>query len=237
MTISIEIPGASFTKYFDRAKLPYLSQAVGYYLLGADAASTTKNLVPGSEYPTASVVGSPAYGAGYAEVTGTTSRINGGFTSTTSAFTHIAVATAPWASGDRGSYCGYGVLINAEYMHSAIAMEQAKQYFNYSNSGAVVSPSIDYTQGNSFALVAMTNDLSTIKGYVRTGSAMLNTSAAAAGTPRAGEQFKIGLNYGYGTPVKIAAVATFNVALTQSQIEEVYAYLKPLLAKRGVAVL
>ena len=238
MTVSIRIQGASFSKFgdIDPSAAPFIEDARGFYLLGGSEAESIKNRVPDSAYPTATKIGTPVYGAGYARVTcAETNGFNAGFNFNQQVHTHVIVA-ARQGSANR-LLTGYWKqsIPNAE---AAIGFGSSLNTVeNYMDSSSRASVSFNPSIGQ-FEFMATSYDGTNAKAYVHNGTSLLSGSSAyVAGAVDTTAPFLIGAS-GVGTgEFDAAAVMTFKRALSSTELGELYAYLKELMNIRGVGVL
>lgn len=238
MTVSIRIQGASFTKFvdIDPSAAPYILDARGFYLLGGNSTESLKNRVPNSPNPTATAIGSPVYGTGYARLTCTeVNGINSGFNFSSQKHTHIVVAARQ--NGLNRILAGYW---KQSTTNNEAALGFSSTYDNLTNymdasprASQPFNPSI-----GQFTFMATTYDGTNAKAYAHNGSSLLVTSSAyAAGAIDTTAPFLIGAS-GIGTgEFDAAAVMTFNKALTASELGELYSYFKQLLPLRGLQLL
>jgi hypothetical protein len=238
MTVSIRIQGASFSKFgdIDPSAAPHIADARAFYLLGGDAAESLKNRVPNSPNPTASAIGTPTYGNGYARLTCTeTNGIDSGFTFSSQQHTHIIVAARQNASNR---------LLAGYWKASATKTEAAIGFSNtfdklvaYMDSSPRAEQPFAPVIGQ-FAFMATTYDGTNAKAYAHNGSSLLSTSAVyAAGALDTAAPFLVGAS-GVGTgEFDAAAVMTFNSALSSTELGELYNYFKQLMPLRQVPML
>lgn len=238
MTVSIRIQGASFSKFgdIDPSAAPFIGDARGFYLLGGSEAESIKNRVPDSAYPTATKIGTPTYGEGFARLTcAETNGIKGGFNFNSQSHTHVVIA-AKQSSANR---------IMAGYWKQSATNAEAAIGFgadfvsvaNYMDGSQRATQAFAPAIGQ-FAFMATSYDGTNAKAYAHNGSSLLATSEAyTAGAVDTTAPFLIGAS-GVGTSeFNAAAVMTFKRALSSTELGELYAYLKQLMNIRGVGVL
>lgn len=227
MTFSTKITDANFTKYVT-ALPPHLELAQMFLLLGTDAASSRKNYAGAKQ--DATVVGTPTYGTGFATLSALANGFEAPMAGSKSPFTHIAVVK-PFAFANSG-YCGNWV--------------QTAGVANLLNkaSSTLLKLAVDGNQrvevamaGAGFQFIAGSHDLTTAKVYCAANGVLNSGSLAFSGNTATAAKFRIGAN-GYGSEGNFdaAAVMTFNTALTDQQVADIYGYLKTLLSLRGISV-
>lgn len=230
MGITIKIPGATFAKFVDR-EVPSISLATGYWLFGTDSASSFTNLAPNAPAATPTVTGTPVYGNGFVQLN-PDNWFNSGITPTATAdYTYIVVSDF----ARTGAICGtWHSGISPHMIHSfgagvSHATAGGSSYATTNNraAGAIHFAAVTRkSSGRATYLADAVNGLvkTTAPDYV--GGAT-NTFACAPG--------------GFGntadkTNTKYAACMLFPTALTDTQVADIYGYMKWKLAKRGVAV-
>jgi len=234
MGISVQIKGASFTNFIDQ-QLPYAELAKGFWLFGGNGASTANNLAPNADVPTATIVGAPVYGAGYAELTADDYLDTGVVIDTSAAFTMISVASI--ATNIRQPLCGnWHSGINDTMLDRSPDLRFATR-----GSGSGVAPIVnaDYNKSMFHAGVKGAG-VSTM--YLKTAAGMQVSTGTPGFNVVAPNNYRIGPTGGLGLQTSAdvqrhSANLLFDVALTEQQIEEIYAYLAYQLPKRGVVLL
>lgn len=230
MTLSLKIPGASFTKFFDYAHIPYVENAQALFFLGTDAASSCANQIEGSAYPTASVIGTPVYGAGFATISGANG-FDADFTGGNAPLTMICT------HGSTTSTCGLVGFADGTTNKSLIYTVGANAM--YANQDATVR-----LNGSAFTLPAGKHALSAYtfdgsNGYLRRAISRVMTtiSGAYSSTGAAVKPFRVGASgVGPANTGPISSAAVFNRALTEAEILNVYDYLSLRLAARGITL-
>jgi hypothetical protein len=225
MTLALKIPGASFSKYAARVKMPLLDIANTYYLFGADADASRTNLVPGAANPLGTVIGAPTFHDGYAAFT-SANGINA-LTTGGSPFTHIGVLRMTAGGWGFGNWSAGGNFLYGA-TDGLIKVAVAGNIRTTLGSGPIL--------GQGFQLVAGTYDGTTAVAYVFNNDILTTAAAAFVEGATTNYALKFG-GHEYSThSFDMAAGLSFPTALTQSQIEEVYDYLKQLLPTRGVTM-
>lgn len=224
MTFSVKISGATFTKYAAQV-VPHYDLLKMFLLLGTSDALSKRNFVGAKA--DATVMGTPSYATGYATLSTGANGFEGPMAAGDTPFTHMAVVEL--MSTASGSYCGQwegSNTANLLYRNSGnlnLAVESSPR--------AVVAMS-----AAGFNFIAGSHDGTTANVYVGSAGSLTKVSATYSGTTLKSSKFRIGNNgYGSGT-FKAAAVMTAEAALSDAQILAEYAYLKILLATRGVTV-
>lgn len=231
MSLSIRIPDANFTYNIGSLTLPNRTGLIGEWLLGGSHAESVKNRAGGANM---TVVGSPVYGAGYAEIrsgggpgsvgfeTGIAPPNNGTIISVIQKVTGLPV----FLSTD-GSYTGF---LNTPGGLPAL--------FN-SNSGAPPNiPALPAPTSTKFVFYAGQLPLGG-RGVIwgAAGGALTSVEALVNGSAsRPVNTFKMGTtiaNGGAGVANE-AYAAIFNRVLTNQEIADAYASLKAFLPTRGL---
>lgn len=221
---------ASFPKFTRRLALPYLEDALGFFLFGGSAAESIKNRQPDSTV-TGSVVGTPTYSTGYATV----SHANGfkaGYIGG-KPYTHLIVAKR--GTGNDG-LIGHWTPESNPIGTADLLFVQAGS-LTHAVDGTSRGGSFSVSALTGFTLFASSYDGAVSRLYAHNGTSLLSGSGAyvsAAGQPIS--ELRIGASAYGGVNFDVAAAASFDRALTGAEIEEIYAHLKPLLAARGVTV-
>lgn len=225
MSLTLKVSDATFTKYVSSLP-PYLSICKAFLLPGTSEALSLRNYA-NSAAP-ASVIGTPTYGAGYANCSSHDNGFSVPAVVNASPFTHIVVA-ANTTSGICGNWVQAGPTNNLLFHAStdvAIGIDGSAK----SRTPMTGTPAYRFIAGSDSGTVA--------KVYCHDGSSLVAgdpvTHTAASGTTSA---FKVGgSGFSTTTPFQVAAAMTFQQVLTSAQILEIYTYLKALLATRGIAV-
>lgn len=233
---SITLVGQNFTKRVGRVKLPYIDQVVGYYLFGANAASSLPNLAYGASQNLAEI-STPTYGAGYAEITSTKGFDTGLLLDTP--FTQIVVAqhtvaTTAMAMYGRGSANG----------------DNFVDMLRFNNTNGQIDGWPDGTQQQAMNVVDVTSFRLMAQTWGGTGTrhclytlegtnlitSMSSVNVAKTTTPT--HTLKFGTGYVSGAPVmRVATGVLAAKVLTPQQIYEMGIYLRALLATRGITML
>ncbi len=236
MTISITIPGASFTNYVSNVELPYIEDAVSFQLYGVDAASSVLNR---THNPTANatLVGNPTYAANYA-TTSYTAGFDTGYLLDTP-FTQVYIGrSASGGNSPIGRAPGGEAFVNMIQVISGAPNFTMRTWPNGVSGAALYPPASDMTQfltlgsrwggtgtGSSiFYINASGLQLSTDSDVTKTVTPTLNLRVGAGGNGTVGTW-------------DVAATAFYGRVLTDTELREVHAYLKGLLAYRGVTIL
>lgn len=234
MTISITIPGVTFTKFVSKVMLPYMESALAFNLYGGDAASSCLNRVVGSTI-NATVIGAPVYSPGYALCR----NVNNGFDLgqlMDQPYTQIAVVQKTTGLANTPIFCrGAG---NPDNFKSQLLLTGAAGLQEWPNGegGQTAAGRNDAAfQLIGAAWKAGEKD----KAFLHTG-ATLTESVSSVNTVQvvqAVNNLRVGSGWydadGY---FRVAATVNYSRVLTAAEILEVYAYLKPLLASRGVVI-
>lgn len=245
MSLTIKLAGATFTKFVD-SEVPYLDQATGFWLFGGDQASSIKNLAPNGTVLNASVVGTgaPVYGKGLVQMSmtgATASALDSGITlSPAHPFTYIVV-------GDLIADANYNARTLAGTWHSGIngsdifqgnASPGATVSGAFSGGNVISAPASTLSPGK-IGFAASTSSAAGRAIYTHDGTAMQATTAAALPSPTA-NTFRVGpfgsRSTNSSVTARYCAAMLFQTVLTQTQLTDIYGYLKWKLAKRGVAV-
>lgn len=229
MTVSITIPNVSFSKFVSNVLLPYIDEAKAFYLYGDNFTSSSVNRALNPESTTATAVGNPTYSEGYAMVGG-----NNGFDLgyvNDSPFTYLAIA-------DLIGGTGTGIMgdwsTSTEATRTMIST-QTSTSFNIAVGGN--NRIGRQVPNNGFTLYGGSFSGTRVSAFYHNGTSLdlmgvnYTNSDVRTGNLRVGAQ-----NY-RDVDFKIAAAVAFERVLSSEEIVEVYAYLKGLLATRGVAVL
>jgi hypothetical protein len=236
-TQSIKIAGASFSKHVSKLKLPYIDLASGYYLFGTDAAHSLDNLAYGASIDL-TAISSPTYGTGYATVGGANGFDTGLLLDTP--YTQIAVGKIVTAGttvdifGRGGGADGFVGMLRLRDVASPTVD-------TWPNGAQNVG--LDNLQSSSFLFLgARWGGTGTFPGvFAHNGTTLQVTDATTTLTKTVTPttNLRIGTTYisAVGATVRVAAIALFPSVLTNSQISEIYTYLKALLATRSVTVL
>lgn len=231
MTISIVVPGATFTKFSRITKLPFIDDVTGYFLLGGSAAESLKNRAIGATGAPA-LVGAPSFdSAGY----GTLSYSNGidvGFKHGRP-YTHLVIARR--GTGDNGLIGAWTPGGNPSGSLNLLFVQ-----------GGLLTHAVDGTsRGGSFSVAALagfhlfaaTYDGATSRVYAHNGTSLLSGFGPyVSSAPQPTTNPRIGAStYGAGN-FDVAAAVLNDRAMSAEEITELYNYLKPYLATRGVTV-
>lgn len=242
--ITIQIPGANFTKFFDRT-FPHVDKASGYWLFGTDEASSKRNLIDGSNATVVSAgAGVATYGKGFVDFPTGPAPDSVGFDSgivfaglDKSSFTYVAVVDA--------------VISNAFYQNEICGTHRTGSNGNYlqrniggvlgawNGSGALVAGPAPV---GAMVFVALTNSPTGRAVYLHDGTVLKETTGTAGAAPTADNSYRIGPVNGLGNQsqpgsVRHAANLLYKGKLTAAQLLEVYSYLKFKCGQRGVNVL
>ena len=232
MTISITVPGVTFTKFVGKVLMPFIDEASAFYLFGGDAASSTKNMALGATI-NGSVIAAPTYGAGFANA----SHVNGFNTGFVMPSPYTQIIVSQWVSGDvallgrgNGNADNFWQMLTAELTGTSLAEWPNGKGQNISG----------LSLGSSFMMQGARWGGGGTKDnvFVRTGTGLLSVSNSvnqtnSQGTPT--NTLKVGTGYGPGT-FKVAVVMLIPRVLTDAELVQVYDYLKPLLASRSVTM-
>lgn len=227
MTLSLKISDAAFTNYVSQLP-PYISLAKAFYLFGTDEASSVRNYVDSSA--PSSVAGTPSYGAGYATLTSVANGFKSGLAASGSPFTNFVVVSGNGESF-AGNYNNAGGLPTAanELVTNAGVIKLALDG-NYRVTGVAMSA--------GFNLLVSSHDGTTANIYQPNSGGLRKVSAAYTGGTVSAYEFQVGASGIAGTtPFNCAAAMSFGSVLSDAQIEEVYDYLKTVLATRSITVL
>lgn len=227
MTFSIKIPGASFTNYVAEGIPAYDSLSL-FELFGTDPTSSVRNYAGTKAAST--VVGTPTYGTGYANVTNITNGFEGAAAASNGYFTYMIVTTINTAVGG-GGYCGrWGGGGNQDMLWQ----NGANLLVNVDGANKLTTPW--NPGGTGFWFLAATFDGSTVAVQTGSGGVLTKVTAAysAAGTFTS-SKFRVGALYGGGT-TKVAAVARAATALADSDVLSMYGYLTRFLSTRNITV-
>jgi hypothetical protein len=229
MTVGITVSGGNFSSAVASNAYPHFDNCRLAYYFGTDSTSSRKNRVPGSSFPTASLIGTPTYGTGYADIS-----ISNGFDSGDNAmgsFTYIAVVSA--GSGTRtpmGTNGGtYNSLLQCNTRRPALMLDNITR----------VTLGVDHqgTLDTQFVLIGASYDGSTAKVFHKYSSSYVDASASFASARTSYSSLKVGgIALGSGS-YKCAAALSYNRVLTQAEIETVYTVLAFNLAARGITIL
>lgn len=229
--VAIQTQVATFSKKRSRAYVPNLANCRGFWRFGKDAENSTRNLVPGALQPGA-IVGAPVYGDNFIQFDSTADGINTGIIGGAEPFTMALMCTRPVITA------GAGVDSNGIYVgfHNGLGAQQACiQYVPAGINGVidfvnVAEPAVAYNQGQSFAMLFLTNDGDDgLFGYANQSGVAAATYArdADAGT----FPFRVGLgqkNSGAGNnphSMKVHSAALYDTALDAAAIGDLYATL------------
>jgi hypothetical protein len=237
-TPSIQIASQTFAKRVGKAKIPYYSQCSGFYLFGGNDAQSVPNLISGQ--PALTKVGTPTYGSGYATVDVTKGFDTGLLLD--SPYTQVVVANESVGGG--GS-----VLNRPTGGESFIGMLRLRDSASFTIDvwpNGVQTGGFDNLQSANFrccgAFWGGTGTSAGAFAFDPTGRSGLLTTFSSfptshTVTPTTSLRVGGGGSFGVGASVQVAAVALFPFMMTYPQIREVYAYLKALLASRGITTL
>lgn len=232
MTVSIIVPGATFTKFSRNTAMPYIADVSGYFLLGGSAGESIVNRAI-NKTGTPSVVGSPAFpAAGYA----TLSPVNGidvGFNHGRP-YTYLVVARL--GAGTRG-IIGAWTPGGADVAAVNLLLTE-NGALKHAIDGLFRPGTLSIGSPTDFRLFAATYDGARSVVYAHNGSTLLSAPGAyvsAAVQPTTNP--RIGASAFGGGEFDVAAAVLNDRAMTADEIGQLYAYLKPLLATRGVSVL
>lgn len=236
MTISITVPSVTFTNFVSKVLLPYIEDAVSFQLYGGDAASSTLNRTLN---PTANstLVGTPAYASNFATISNTVGFDTGFLLDTP--FTQVFVgAVVSGGAAPLGRAPGAGGSVNMVQNIAGSTNHTLYTWPNGAQSVGITVPAVDIaefcmlgsrwggsgTKPNVFTRGAsgLIQNTSTTN-VARTVTPTLNLRVGACGT-------------GAGS-WRVAATAFYGRVLSDVELLEVYAYLKGLLAYRGVTIL
>ena len=225
MSLSLKISDATFTQFVAQIP-PYIELAKAFYLFGTDEASSVKNWA--NVALPASAVGTPTYSAGYATLNSTANGFAANQTASKSPFTHLAVISGV-SEGYFGNWLQSGgspAQANAAVSH--VGLVKMAIDANYRVIGSAI--------GTGFKVLVGSHDGTTAKLY-QPNSSSLNKVSAAYTSGSAAADFRVGaIGIAGATNFNCAAAMTFGSVLTDGQIQEIYDYLKTLLAARGVTV-
>jgi hypothetical protein len=231
MTVSIKIPGASFTEFFDYAHVPHVEDAQSLFLFGTDADSSRANQIQGAANPLATLIGTPTYGAGFATVTGTSNGFDTLYSGGNGPFTmfvlHKTVGGTSGVMGFSASAANKSVFFGAG--DDVFFNQNANLRLSWTTAPAFVS--------GKFTLTAFAYDGVTLNAYRSQGTSTLDTTSVASAPGANPEQtLKIG-GVGISTgATDVAAAGSFTRVLSQAEITEVYDYLKFIMPARGILV-
>jgi hypothetical protein len=231
MTLSIELAGATFTKYIDQ-QIPNIALATGYWLFGVDQATSFANLAPNAPVATQVITGTPVYGDNTVSLN-PANFFNTGITPVASdPYTYIVVSDF---SRLNSTFIGtWSPTVSA---HALMRLSTTKLVHGTANSGFEATTN-DITP-NTMQFAAVTRSATGRATFLNNGSGLIETdNAAIAGGPSSPVFLNPG-GYGSGTdltPTKYAAAMLFPVALTPAQVTSLYTYLKFKLGRRGVVV-
>lgn len=228
MTISIAVPGVTFTKYVSKVLLPFIEEAAAYNLYGGDAASSKLNRAINATVQSLEI-GTPIYGAGFV----TASNINGFNTGLLLDAPYTQIVISQNISGT-GALIGRG---NGADSFVDMLTSESNGVLLYTWPDGNKANGLDVTA--SFALNGASWGGGNKSAVFSHNGNNLNynlTSVNIAKTITPTSNMRIGASYG-GFSFNIAASVFFPRELTPAEIVQVYAYLKPLLATRGVTIL
>lgn len=228
MTISITVPGVTFTKYVSKVLMPFIDEAVAYNLYGGDSASSKLNRALGATIQSVEV-GTPTYGAGFA----TASNLNGFDTGLLLDAPYTQIVVSQTVSGTL-ALVGRGNGADG-FVDMLTTQDNGVLLYTWPNGNK--GNGIDVTA--SFALNGASwggGNKSAVFSHNGTNLNYNLTSVNIAKTVTPTSNLRIGASYGGGS-FKIAASVFFPRELTPAEIVQVYAYLKPLLASRSVSIL
>lgn len=237
-TPSIQIAGQTFTKRVSKVRLPYIDEAVGYYLFGDSAGDSLANLAYGAS-DDLTVVGTPTYGAGYANISGANGFDTGLLLDTP--YTQIAIAKITVATGglaviSRGG--GGDGFVNMLRLRDVVSNNpQVDTWPNGNQSSSITG--LD-APGYRFFGARWGGSGTKSGAFAWDSDALLtaNSSVNVAKTVTPTSNLLFGGGYtGNSAVARLAAAALFPFVMHEYQIREVYTYLKALLATRGITVL
>lgn len=242
--ITIQIPGANFTKFFDRA-FPHVDKASGYWLFGTDEASSKRNLIDGSSATVVSAgTGVATYGKGFVDLPSGPTPNSVGFDSgivftglDKSSFTYVAVVNAVAESSNfLNGICGtHRVESNGNYMRrSETGVTGA-----WNAAGSLTAGPAPL---GAMVFVAMTNSPTGRALYIHDGTILKEATGTTGAIPPADNSYRIGPILGIGNQAvagsqRHAANLLYKTKLSAAQILEVYSYLKFKCGQRGVNIL
>lgn len=223
MAVSIRIADASFTKRVSMVP-PHWADCAVLMLFGGTEASSKRNLKTGLD---ASLVGTPTYGDGYADVGGTTG-FDAGIVNTSNVWTHCVVTTigrgnglymGNWNSGDTDN--GVGRFNTSVYPYV---------------SGTTRGTGTPYASATGFNFLAANHNGTTAKVFAASNG-VIATASGAIGAAAVTASLRVGALLGSGTTAnQVAAAMSFNKVLSDAEVLEVHDYLKFMCAQRGIAV-
>lgn len=230
MALSIKLKGTAFTNYVDR-DFPNINLATGYWLFGTDSASSFTNLAPNAAPGTATVTGTPLYGNGYVQLN-PDNWFNTGITPVAAdPYTYIVASDFARA----GQICGtWHSGVNGHMIHHAAGG------FSHATAGGSSYATSNSRTGGAIHFAAATRQASGRASYLAGTGGIVKTTGAASANGLA-NTFALAPG-GFGstadkTNTKYAACLLFPTALDDTQIANIYDYLKWKLARRGVSMI
>lgn len=230
MGVTIKLTGAAFTNYVDR-EVPNIDLATGYWLFGTDSASSFTNLAPNAAPGTVTITGTPAYGNGYI-LLNPDNWFNTGITPiAANDYTYIVASDFARA----GQICGtWHSGINGHMIHHAAGG------FSHATAGGSTYATSNSRSTGAVHFAAATRQASGRASYLAASGSLVKTTGAAVANGNS-NTFACAPG-GFGntadkTNTKYAACMLFPTALTDTQVANIYDYLKWKLARRSVTLL
>jgi len=228
MAFSTKISDVTFSKFVAEVP-PHLDRAQLFQLLGGNEALSARNWA-GTKTPSI-VIGAPGYAAGYC----TLSEANG-FEAALPAgrepFTHIAVTTLnSGGSGYMGQWVSEGGAVNGVNLMLRSSGNLALAVDNNLRATLAMGD-------NGFQFIAGSYDRvsTTAALYKGSAGALAKATGPHNSVGSALAKFRVGASLQSVGQMSVAAVMTFNSALTEAEILDIYGYLRRLLPRRGVTV-
>lgn len=223
MTTTIAIAGAEFTKSIENVFLPFLDEAELFVLPGTDFATSTENLAPNG-VATATVIGSPTYGAAYIS---TTQAIGLEFAMTADwPYTMIAAGRytsgAPQYMGPWKSGASNGQLGGAANTTTTISMVGSTR------SSIVGAAETD------FVFHAAAYDGATARAWRKDRAGLRASAASYVTAQQSGGFCRVGAGSSPSGAGDVAAAIFYPRVLTTKEVLQLYRYLKKILPVRGI---
>lgn len=243
MALVLKAASATFTKHLGNLYYPVTRGLVGAYYLGSAQRDHLRNFAPGGSSLT--VLGTPTVNT-YSEVMGTTSGYETGLPETES-FTFISVAKRGTDDSQKqhvGNFNSDAVDVDTGCYVGMWRTDNAAAQIGYRTSGvnqAVEKNPMPAAIGDVTMIAGVVDVPNSLVSVYASGAGLVKTTAALAAARTLDSAYTIKLSYsvaaGQAGSVEMYAAAVHNVALTEAELAQVYAFLKARYAAVGVTIL